>query len=57
MHEDPMSVYPTEQDVQFRLEPPLQVAQGGTQGAQIAVLLSKNPASQSQAEVARLIVR
>ena len=45
------------QDVQLRLEPPLQVAQGATQGAQISVLLSKNPASQSQVEVPILIVR
>jgi hypothetical protein len=35
----------------------LQVAQGVTQGAHIAVLLSKNPASQSQVEVPILIVR
>ena len=57
MQEDPISVYPTEQEVQLRLEPPLQVAQGVTQEAQIAVLLSKYPASQSQVEVAKLIVR
>ena len=57
MQEDPISVYPTEQEVQLRLEPPLQVAQGVTQEAQIAVLLSKYPASQSQIEVAKLIVR